>query len=80
MDNEDVGTGIAELIDVVLWIRNHQVYVERYGDAFFHRLNHHWAKSDIGYELTIHDITMDTISTRVLHSSHIITQHTKVRG
>ena len=60
------GSGIAKIVHVPHRVKNHEVDVERYGDAPAYRLDHERTEGNIRHEIAVHDIAVDPVRTRIL--------------
>jgi hypothetical protein len=77
--DDDVCSSFGEVLDILLWIGNHQVSFEGETGAASHRFDDYRPHRNVGDEVPVHDIDLDTLSTSRLGLTYLLTQPRKIR-
>src|SRR5438874_2366569 len=80
MNGDHIGAGIDKCGNVPVRIGNHQVNVQWEPRYFPDGFQDYRANGDIGYEMTVHHIDMQQLSTCVFDLADVITQCCKICG
>ena len=79
MDGQDIRPGGDEVLDVLVRVGDHQMYVERQARHFAQRLDDRRADRDIRHEMPVHDVDMDIIRAGGLGLGDIARKICKIR-
>ncbi len=81
MERHVAGAGIDEIADQAIHRLDHQVAVDRRGDAVLaQRLAHHRPHRQVGHVMVVHDIEMDDVGPRRQHVLDLLPQTGEVGG
>jgi hypothetical protein len=80
MDRNRVGPCIDETRQIVIGMLNHQVNIKRQICDFANGRDHARAERNIVDEMTVHDVAMDPIGSRLFHPANLIGQSGKIGG
>lgn len=80
MDQDVVGAGPNEVVEIALGLDDHEVHVERLGRGAAHRLDHDRAIADVRNEPAVHDVDVNPVGTRGVHRANLLRQATEVGG
>ena len=68
------GTNLGGLLYVLLWVYNHEVYVERFGTNFRHGFQYRETEGDVGHEYTIHNVHVEPVCFTLIDHFYIALQ------
>ena len=74
----DGGSCIGCLLDVVLWMYNHQMYVHRLAAGFADGLDNRETERNVGDEYTVHDIHVQPVCLALVDHLNFLVQMEKV--
>jgi hypothetical protein len=80
MKNESIRPGFHKPLDELLGIRDHQVNFKRFTRDGTEPFHHDRPHAQIWYEVTIHDVDVDTIRAGIIHFSNEFPQAREIRG
>ncbi len=75
------GPGFREVRDDAIDGLDHEVHVERRGDAVLaQRLAHHRADGEVGHVVIVHDVEVDDVGAGGEHRVHFVAETREIRG
>src|SRR5574344_606100 len=80
MDIHHHGTQITNLLDELLGLDNHQMYIQRFITYLRHRFHHRKTERDIGYEHSIHHIEMQPVGITTIYHIHLTSKVAEISG
>jgi hypothetical protein len=63
VDDDDIRSCFGKVLDILLRVGDHQVRFQGEVSATAHRFDDQGAHSDVGDEVAIHDVDLDTLGT-----------------
>ena len=79
-ENNEIDTGLDELLNVTVRAAQHQVDVERDADALPHGLDDGRAHAQVRHEVPVHDVKVQGIPAGGLRPAGLLRQMTHVSG
>ena len=64
VDGEDIGAGIAEVLDIAAGVLDHQVHVEGFLRMLLDVLDDGLAEGDVGHKDAVHHVDMEPVALR----------------
>src|SRR5260370_14551399 len=80
VNDNHVGSGLREILDVSFGVGNHQVGFERQPGAAARRLDDHWSHRNIGDEMAVHNIDLDALAAPCLGLAYLFAETGEVGG
>ena len=80
MDQDVVGAGPHEVVEVALGLDDHEVHVQRLGGGAAHCLDHHRPDANVGNEAAVHDVDVNPVGTRGVDRANLLGQAAEVGG
>ena len=78
MNGEYISSRILEVIDVPVWIHNHQMHVKRFLRMLFDMFDYRLAKRYIGHEDAVHNVNMQPITLALVEHLYVAPQIAKI--
>jgi GNAT superfamily N-acetyltransferase len=75
---EPVGTGLGEIIEVLLWLDDHQVNVDWQARCGTNRFHDRWPDGDVRDEAPIHDVDVNPVGSGELGRSNLFGEPTEI--
>src|SRR5260370_22818682 len=80
VNDNHVGSGLREILDVSFGVGNHQMGFEREPGAAVHFLDDHWSHCNIGDEMAVHNIDLDALAAPCLGLAFLFAETGEVGG
>ena len=72
MDDQMVGAGAGEIVEVTLGLDDHQMDIDRLLRRLAHGLDDDRADRDVRHKAPVHDIDMDPVGSRPIDGAHLL--------
>ena len=78
--DDDIGSGLSKVFDVLFRVGNHQVCFKWEPGAAADCFNDQRSHGDVGDKVTVHDINLDTMRSRRLCFAYLLAEPGEVGG
>ena len=72
VEGDDVGSRVAEFLEIAVGLNNHEMHVERLKCFFLNGLHQRNAVRDVRHEHPVHDVAMEPIGLTFIHHVDIL--------
>ena len=80
MYGDNIRAGLDEVVQILIGVRDHQMYIEHLVGRLAQRLNHRSADGDIRHEVTVHNVNVNVFRTGIGGNFNIACKICKICG
>ena len=80
MEGDNIGTCFDESVGIALRIGDHQMNIKNQVGLGTYGLNQSGTEADIRHEMSVHNIQVQVVCTRLIHAPDFITEAGVTRG